>query len=424
MKTLWLINSEIPCIAEDEGIKKNMVNEGWVSGMMAALEKQSDVELYVLYPQNRHQEQEQRQMGNIHVVGYYRDWKPGSYHPQLKDTFEQILRQIQPDVIHVMGTEYPHSLSMCEAAQQAGILPRLVLSLQGVISKCAEAYCLYLPWWVKYGTTLRDLRRGNVYAQQQEFARRGKYEIAAIQMAKHVIGRTEWDHACVREYNSDATYHFNNEVLRPSFYLHRWKLENCRKHTLFMSQGSYPIKGLHMAIQALAFIKARYPDVVLRIAGDNILIRAAWRRSAYPNYIASLIKKYDLQDNVVFLDKQNEQQMCQQLKDAHVLISSSVLENSPNSVGEGMLLGMPVVSSDVGGVKDFIHHGENGFIYPSDEPYMLAEYVMQYFENEELAKSHGSAARETAEKIFDTDANAEQLVQIYRRIARSEERQN
>ena len=417
MKILWLINSEIPCISEDEGVRKNMVNEGWVTGMMSALTENPEICLTVLYPQSRSREPERRRMGGIQVIGYFRDWAAGFYREELTRTFAGFLREENPDVIHVMGTEFPHSLSMCQAAGEAGMPERVVLSMQGVISKCAEAYCLYLPWWVRYGMTLRDLRRGNVRAQQKEFARRGVYEIQALSMAKHVIGRTEWDRACAKQINPEITYHFNNEVLRPGFYENQWSLEDCTRHTLFLSQGSYPIKGLHMAIHGLAVIKKQYPDVVLKIAGDNILLRAGWRRSLYPNYIARLIRRYGLQDNVVFLDKQDEQAMIRQMKQAQVLISTSVLENSPNSVGEAMILGMPVVSSDVGGVKNFIRHGENGFVYPSDEPYMMAEYVMELFRQDDLARAVGQKARQAALEIFDRQTNAAALAEIYRTIA-------
>ena len=59
------------------------------------------------------------------------------------------------------------------------------------------------------------------------------------------------------------------------------------------------------------------------------------------------------------------------------------LKISPNSVGEAMILGTPVVSSDVGGVKNMLTHNEEGFLYQHDAPYMLAFYVMELFENKE-----------------------------------------
>ena len=66
-------------------------------------------------------------------------------------------------------------------------------------------------------------------------------------------------------------------------------------------------------------------------------------------------------------------------------MSASTIENSPNSVGEAMLLGCPVVSSCVGGVPDMLEHGREGFLYQASVPYMLAWYVKRVFGDDELA---------------------------------------
>ena len=50
------------------------------------------------------------------------------------------------------------------------------------------------------------------------FEERGKCEVESIKMIRHIIGRTDWDRACVEAINSDIHYHTCNEVLRDSFY--------------------------------------------------------------------------------------------------------------------------------------------------------------------------------------------------------------
>ena len=60
---------------------------------------------------------------------------------------------------------------------------------------------------------------------------------------------------------------------------------------------------------------------------------------------------------------------------SNVFVSPSTIENSPNSLGEAMLLGIPCISSDVGGVKNLLKHEEEGYVYQTDAPYMLAYYV-------------------------------------------------
>ena len=101
---------------------------------------------------------------------------------------------------------------------------------------------------------------------------------------------------------------------------------------------------------------------------------------------------------------------------ANVFVSPSSIENSPNSVGDAMLLGMPCVSSDVGGVKNLMEHGKEGFVYQADAPYMLAYYVCRIFEDEQLASLLGESAAKKAAATHDRAANTARLAEIYQEI--------
>lgn len=140
------------------------------------------------------------------------------------------------------------------------------------------------------------------------------------------------------------------------------------------------------------------------------------RRSPLGWYFKHQIKKYKIDNYVTFLGVQNEQQVVQNLKNAHVFLSASLIENSPNSVGEALLVGIPVVSSDVGGVKDFIKHGENGFIYPVDEPYMIPYYIGKIFD-QEVAESFSKKSREDGRIAYSSKDNGEVIISLYKTIA-------
>lgn len=315
-----------------------------------------------------------------------------------------------------MGSEYPHVYSLCLACNELNYMNKLVISIQGLISVYADKYTLGLPYRVIHSYTFRDLLKGNIYSDNKSFYQRGYYEQLALRMCKNVIGRTEWDYACVKQINSDINYYFNNEVLRNSFYGAKWSYDECEKNTIFISQGGYPIKGLHFAIKAISIVKKYYPNILLKIAGHDIVNKPFYRINSYGKYIKRLIKKYNLEKNVKFVGLLKEEEMLKEYLKSNIFISPSVIENSPNSLGEAMILGMPVISSDVGGVKDFIKHGENGYIYPCTESNMLAYYIIHTLNDSKLAKKIGKSAHNTALEKHNSEINAKELYNIYVKI--------
>ena len=95
---------------------------------------------------------------------------------------------------------------------------------------------------------------------------------------------------------------------------------------------------------------------------------------------------------------------------------SSSIENSPNSLGEAMILGVPCVASDVGGVADLLKHKEEGFVYQTDARYMLAHYVCEIFAYDELALEFSAKARMHVIKTHNKEENTKSMMEIYREI--------
>jgi glycosyltransferase involved in cell wall biosynthesis len=132
--------------------------------------------------------------------------------------------------------------------------------------------------------------------------------------------------------------------------------------------------------------------------------------------VRKLICQYHLEENICFLGTLDEKEMCEQYLRANVFVLPSAIENSPNSLGEAMILGTPVVVSDVGGVKNMIRHMEEGYIYQHDAPYMIAYYVEKYFEMKESAEQMTNRAREHAAEIFHVKKNIDDLIKIYEEL--------
>ena len=421
MRVLWVINQCIPVIARHLNIEVPN-KEGWLSGLSEKLiaEKNEDLTLGICFNAGF---EYGRYKGEYEVIAYGYDddlCNPEIYDESLEYRFSEIIEDFNPDVIHIFGTEYPHTLAVCKAAKDTS---KILIGIQGLCSVYAKHYFDGLPEEMYVKETLRDkIKSDNIIEQQAKFVKRGEYEIEAIKLAGNVTGRTSWDKKYTSEYNPDAKYFFMNETLRNNFYVDKWEYNNCEKYTLFASQGDYPIKGLHVLLKALPEIKKDYPDVKLYVAGNKINGEDSLKKKiligTYGRYINKLIKEGDLSENVVFLGSLCAFNMKQRYLSCNAFISPSMMENSPNSLGEAMLLSMPVISSDVGGVRDLMSE-EEGFIYPPLDEKALVECVKKCFEQngskaqKEMCEKAGARARIT----HNPDTNYKRLLEIYNEIA-------
>lgn len=422
MRVLWVCNQCIPAIANN--LNMNIGNkEGWLTGLSERLllEKEKDFKLAVCFPVSEGLK-DYREEFEVTAYGYYEDRTNfEKYNPELEKRFEAIIKDFKPDVIHVFGTEYGHTLAVCRACRER---TRLLIGIQGLCSVYAQHYLDGLPEKIVNKGTLRDkLKKDNIRAQQEKFVQRGKNEIEALSLAGNITGRTDWDKFYTNKYAPMAEYYFMNETLRSSFYEGCWSFDDCEKHSIFVSQGDYPIKGLHVLLEAMPGIIEKYPDTKVYVAGNKITGEESFKKKlligSYGKYILELIEKYNLSDRIEFLGSLDAQAMKERYLKSNVFVSPSLMENSPNSVGEAMLLSVPVVSSDVGGVRNLMNEDE-GYVFTSLDINGLTEAVCKVFEQNgsALQKEMCEKASAHARKTHNADDNFRRLKEIYGEIAK------
>ena len=323
---------------------------------------------------------------------------------------------VRPDIVHIHGTEYTHGLSYINACGAT----KVVVSIQGLTSACSYYYYygLSISDIIK-STTIRSFLRGGVLKEYRSFRRRGQFEVDLLRKVNNVIGRTTWDMARVWEINPNAKYYFCNEVLRSEFYDGSWDMKKCERYSIFISQAAYPIKGLHMLLSALPLVLRDYPETQVRIAGANITkksdLLSCIKLTNYGNLIRRMIKELNLQNHVTFLGPLDATRMKAEYQRANVFICPSSIENSPNSLGEAQLLGVPCIASYVGGIPDFIPDESSGYLYRFEEVSMLAKLIEEVFKTS--SEFDNSIMRERAFKRHDATLIANQMIQIYERVS-------
>lgn len=430
MKILWLVNIMIPRIGNKISVESKHVGGGWLTGISNGLLERDNIDLYVCSPCSNIGKNKVQKIEKHLYCCMFQEQDDHIYNTELRKKFVEILQEVNPDLIHVFGTEYPRTLSMTEAADECGI--PLVISITGMVTPYAEKYFGSVPEKYYRLNIVRSLlaRMSNVstlHEGKQDFLKRSEYEVKAIEKCKRIIGRTSWDKACTYLINCNRIYYKCNETLRDFFYTSKWTYAACRKHSIIIPQMGYPIKGFEVFLEGLRIIKQYYPDVRVFVPGWNrFCMTDGWKKklsiwiSDYDYYLYKLISKYKLWENIVFCGPLSEKDMGKKMLESNVFVLPSAIENSPNSMGEAMLLGVPTVASSVGGVQDLILDRTEGFIYPYNEPYMMAYYVMQIFSNVDLANRLSHAAIKKATVLYDREMNTNTLIGIYSQIIDSE----
>lgn len=427
MRVLWVCNIMPPVIGQYLG-KECSVKEGWISGiLMRMIKEKEDVELGICYPVADTSEEDKKEViidSDIKIVcyGFVEDTvKPENYGGEsLEKRFGAIFEDFEPEVLHVFGTEYGHSLA---AVKAYGNPKHTLVGLQGIISVCAKEYMAHLPREVQSWVTFRDwLKKDSMKQQQEKFFIRGEREKEVLRLCGNVTGRTDFDREAAENINPKVKYYFMNETMRGEFYEGKWEYKKCRKHSIFFSQADYPLKGFHYLLQALKIVKEKYPDVTVNVAGNSLVsyttLKDKIKISAYGKYLRKLIKELDMEDKITFLGRLSAGEMKQQYLSCHTFVCSSTLENSPNSVGEAMLLGTPVVASYAGGIPSMVKQEEEGLLFEAANIKALAEAIMRTWEDSSLVDKMTTGARARARKTHDADENYRVLMRMYQEISK------
>lgn len=403
---VWICNTPLPEIKGMFGIRDS--GEGWLEGISNHLRRRGDISFHYIFWQKKFRKIVNRTMDGITFWGLY-DCHKNTYQIEKESicTLRLVIQKIAPDVVHIFGTELSHSLECINSVPDKR---KVIVSLQGLVSELAKVYVNGIPPLGRVRGKVEGGRYRCLLSEQLEFYKRGINEKKILRNVEHVVGRTAWDRKCVKRINPDCHYHYCNETLRDVFYEGKWDIKQIRRYSILVSQAYYPIKGFHILIAALPLIKSRFPAVKVLVAGNRDFLM---KGSPYGRFIKREMKKWKVEKDIEFVGYFTDKKMKESLLRSHVMVMPSLLENSPNSVGEAMLLGVPVVAADVGGISSLLSDGEGGYLYPDMDSRKLAGEVCRIFGNDRLALRISENGRRTSRKLYDRESNLERLLKIY-----------
>ena len=412
-KILWVVNTIFPDAAVHLGVKVPIYG-GWMYSLAKDLSSSKNIQLSVATVYNG----KKSKKFSVNGISYYLI-PQGTGIEGLKDSWRNIITDFVPDIVHIHGTEYSHGMALMNSYQNL----KYAVSIQGLVSVYHRYFLAGMTTWdVLRNITFRDILRWNtLFHAKHDFYKRGLVEKEYIRKATAIIGRTDWDYAHARAINPKVDYHFCNESLRDEFYTsEKWSLKNCRRYSIFLSQAGYPIKGLHQVLKAISLLKEKYPDIMIEVAGHDITkavtLKDRLKRDGYGRFIGRMIKQHRLENNIKFLGPLQAEEMKKTYLRAHVFICPSSIENSPNSLGEAQILGVPCIVAYCGGIPSMIGDGDSAVLYQFEEHEVLASNIHRLFELGDSVYRLSNHGYNAAQQRHDRKINLHALMTAYEKI--------
>jgi len=413
MRILWFTGVQLPAVTG-----RKLDRAGWQEGLRKALnEYQPEIQLCIASFGSEVYEPFTEQ--NATYYNIYRkpapdtrwkrlakNWKHSTFDLEELDHCMEIVEVVQPDLIFIFGTENPFGLLANKFPVPA------VISIQAVINGLVER--------IFHGLTTNELTREflsketlmgeGVFHRYWQLRKLSDMEQQIYNRCIVFSGRTDWDKNWLSKLNRKAIYYQIDRVLAEDYYHQSWKYEDTSENIIFTTSSNAAFKGGLTVVRALIkLINRGRNDIKLHIAGIH-------PSSIVGKNIQRLIDKHKLHDNLKLISRIQPEEIIQEMKRARIFVLPSHMDNSPNSLGEAMLVGMPCIASDVGGIPSMISDGESGLLYDHTDINELADKIEMLFSDPALAKRLGGQAKITAAERHSPVRIAELTVEMYRQV--------
>lgn len=183
-------------------------------------------------------------------------------------------------------------------------------------------------------------------------------------------------------------------------------------HPVLLTVGALrPAKGQDLLLQAAAIVRLRFPNVRLRIAGED------WAGGDYRARLLSDIAALKLADCVELLGQRTD--IASLMAAADVCVIPSRSESFGLVALEAMQQSKPVVACAVGGLQDIVVHEQTGLLVPPQDAAALANAIVEVLSDLPRAAAMGAAGLRRVEQRFGARQMAQRFAGLYGRLATS-----
>lgn len=408
MKVLWFEVTEPARYKTDS----NPIG-GWQDSLENIVRKHSDIKLYIAFMSTTNTEIKVIDGVTYHPISYRYSYFESHFRKQwdvyvekMLPVAKKIVQDYKPDVIHVFGTEWPFG----QIANYTDI--PVVIHIQGAIVPYNNA--LYPPGYsifdrIKFcGINPRNWL--GLYQLVKNYKNWEDWERKTWKCVSNYMGRTEWDCALSAIMHPGRKYYHVDEALRTVFLdsSKEWKEDNNRKLKLFSTGCGTFWKGPDMILKVAKILKGNGVDFEWNIAGKmspDIMKMVEYKENA---------KFKDNNVNIIGYVQPDE--LCSLLCSSSMYVHTAYIENSPNSICEAQCLGVPIVSTNVGGISTLVRNGIDGVLVPANDPWQMANAIIELANDKERKEMYSKEGKRAALKRHDVNSIYKQLLNCYKDI--------
>lgn len=315
------------------------------------------------------------------------------------------VEEVKPDIIQCFGTEWEFG----QVARYTDI--PVVIHMQGCIAPYNDA--LFPPG---YSISDRIIQAGLNLKQQYRIWRNKRFndswadiEQSNFKAVSNYMGRTEWDKQLVELFHSEAKYFHVEEALRPSFIesAKRWQLKVGKHKLRLMTTGcSSHWKGMDVLLKTAHVLKEQSVDFEWLVAG-NMGVQQEVEKKERMNFA---------DNNVNILGFTGPDELQKLLLSADMYVHTAYIDNSPNAVCEAQYLGLPIISTNVGGIPSLVVDGKEGKLLPANSCYTMAYEIITLAKDVERQKMYSDNTMRHARERHHPENVLNELLNCYTNI--------
>lgn len=380
---------------------------GWISALELQLRGFKDIKLGVVFEFGSSVPNE-----TIEGVEYF----PLHYKPSFAERFKrdqrdqrliekalEIINDFKPDVIQIFGSEswYGQLVNYTQ-------IP-IVVHLQGSLPSYYNArYPVGISAWSKIFSRKTSWRQKLMaFRIDDTFHRNALREEKTLKSNRYFMGRTHWDRAIVEFYNPEAKYFHCEEMIRESFMSgDGWRYGSSEKVKIVSTISGPLYKGVDLILKSAELLK-RHAAIDFEWSVCGV---------ASSDFIEEQYGIAAKDVNVRYLGVIEEGELRERLLSSTFYVHPSYIDNSPNSVCEAQLLGVPIISTNVGGIASLIEDGVTGLLVPANDPLMLAHTILKNYMSSDLLSEMSDRSRTLARSRHNQGLIVESVIRVYNEI--------